>query len=259
MTICIAAIGTNEGKEYVIAATDKMLTNSLIGGSFEHPSPKFKIIGKKYIAMLAGNPLLFSELVNERISEGKDLKGVANNIKEAMKSKRLSRIDEEILGPLLADRKLISRALEKEIPNSYIDSILKAVAEFRLETAIILAGVEDHKASVLLISETGVHNFSEIGFHTIGTGDVEATNTLLFQQQSRETSVKETIYNVFKAKRNAEVAEGVGQLTDMIIIGEGKVIELNKEKIKILRQVYDKELKFGKNHKLLDGILNKDR
>ena len=256
MTVCIAAIGTKDGKEYVVAASDKMLTNSLIGGSFEHPTQKYKIINGKHIAMLAGNPLLFTELVSESALPKSSLKKIANDIKSSMKAKRLSHIEEEILGPFSLEKGVIGKVLEGEVPNRFMDSILDSIAKYRLDTLITLAGLENGKGQVLLISETGVHDFTEIGFNTIGSGDVEATNTLLFQQQHRGTPLMETIYNVYKAKKNAEVADGVGKLTDIIVIGANEIKEIDEEKIKILNKVYEDALEFGKSHKLLNEVFN---
>lgn len=256
MTVCIAAIGTENGEEYVVTASDKMLTNSLIGGSFEHPTQKYKIINEKFIAMLAGNPILFSELVTEDMPKNATLREVADNIKERMKEKRLTRINEEILGQFSIDREVVGRVLEGEVTNRYMDTILESIAKFRLDTVIILAGVEKKKGKVLLISETGVHDFTEIGFNTIGTGDVEATNTLLFQQQHRGAPLRETIYNVYKAKKNSEVADGVGRLTDLLVASQKEIREIDNGKIKTLFKVYERELKYGKNNKLLNKVID---
>lgn len=256
MTICIAAICTLEKKEYVVAITDKMLTNNVVGGGFEHPSPKYKILNGKYIAMLSGDPLIFPDLVPDEIPTGTNLKNFAIKVKDNMKATRLAKIDEEILSPFSTDRKMIGRALEKEIPNLYIDSLLKSIANFRLETEIILAGVENNKASVFYVSETGVRDLSDIGFESIGSGEVESTNTLLFQRQHRKTPLKEGVYNVFKAKRNAEAAEGVGVETDMIILNNSEHMVLSPEKIEALRNIYNEEMDFGKQHKALDTIIH---
>tara|TARA_Y100000310_G_scaffold83483_1_gene80155 strand:+ start:3514 stop:3735 length:222 start_codon:yes stop_codon:yes gene_type:complete len=61
MTICIAAIAKDNGKEYVVFSTDHMVTTAM--GSFEHSIIKYKEINKITVAMLAGNPLIFSDLI----------------------------------------------------------------------------------------------------------------------------------------------------------------------------------------------------
>ncbi|EMR74747.1 hypothetical protein MBGDF03_01155 [Thermoplasmatales archaeon SCGC AB-540-F20] len=62
MTICLAAIATENNMEHIVFATDHMVTTPV--GSFEHPSVKYKIINDKTIAMLAGNPIIFNDLVD---------------------------------------------------------------------------------------------------------------------------------------------------------------------------------------------------
>jgi hypothetical protein len=42
-------------------------------------------------------------------------------------------------------------------------------------------------------------------------------------QHTQSASLEETVYNVYEAKRASEVAPGVGKLTDMAIIRNGKI------------------------------------
>ncbi|MEA1864094.1 MAG: hypothetical protein U9N46_02675 [Euryarchaeota archaeon] len=53
--------------------------------------------------------------------------------------------------------------------------------------------------------------------------------------------------NVYKAKKNAEVSEGVGKETEMLVLGEGGVQQLSNEDLAILDTIYMKELQYGKN------------
>lgn len=217
------------------------------------------MVNGKIIAMLSGNPLLFSNLVPDKISKTNGIAGIANKIKENFKKTRLKTIDEEMLEPLLVNREFLIKAISEEIPNQYVDSMIDSVTKFRLDTAILLAGVENDRGSVIMVSETGVHDFGEIGFHGIGSGYTEAMNTLLFQQQHRECPLSETVYNVFKAKKNAEVSEGVGRWTDMLILSEDSQTVLSDEDLRKLSGVYEEELEFGKHHKALNDILNRGK
>lgn len=57
-----------------------------------------------------------------------------------------------------------------------------------------------------------------------------------------------TIYDVYKAKRNAEVSEGVGRNTDLVILRKGiGCTKLTKEDIKILDSIYEEELELGEH------------
>jgi len=63
-----------------------------------------------------------------------------------------------------------------------------------------------------------------------------------------------TLYNVYKAKRNAEVLEGVGRDTELLILSTRGRTKLNEKEINILSSIYSKELRFGKDHADLSNI-----
>ena len=65
---------------------------------------------------------------------------------------------------------------------------------------------------------------------------------------SKNDDLKTTLYNVYKAKKNAEAMEGVGKETDIGYLNENEIKMLNKENIKILDSIYNTELTYGKNH-----------
>jgi len=86
---------------------------------------------------------------------------------------------------------------------------------------------------------------------------MQALNTLLFQRHSKNDSLVPTVYNVYKAKRNAEVAIGVGRETDLLVLTQTKLYKIDGNLMKILARVYDKELQFGKTNKNINEALTK--
>ena len=66
MTICIAAIATENDSEYIVFSTDHMVTTYM--GQFEHSILKYVELNKNTVAMLAGQVLLFDDLV--KLSDG---------------------------------------------------------------------------------------------------------------------------------------------------------------------------------------------
>lgn len=144
--------------------------------------------------------------------------------------------------------------LKQQIVNEYQSNILKSITKARLNTAILLIGFEDNKAKISEISEAGIISFNQINFHTIGSGSIQAQNTLLFQKHSKNDDLKTTLYNVYKAKKNAEAMEGVGKETDIGYLNENKIKMLDKENIKILDDIYNTELTYGKNHEDLKKL-----
>ena len=67
MTICIAAIGRDEiGNEFIVFATDHMISIDNLG-QFEKTIEKHKKINDNTVAMLAGRPLFFNDLIISRV------------------------------------------------------------------------------------------------------------------------------------------------------------------------------------------------
>jgi hypothetical protein len=80
----------------------------------------------------------------------------------------------------------------------------------------------------------------------------------LFQKHSKNCELKSAIYNVYKAKRNAEVANGVGKETEVLVLDGNKLHPLCEDKLKVLEKIYDEELKHGTEHQDLNNIFPLD-
>lgn len=251
MTICIAAIAKENDSEYVVFATDHMITTNM--GQFEHSIVKYSELNKNTVAMLAGQALLFDDLVkinNDTISYEEIKKQLFDNFKE----KRKGIIENEIFDVFGIDQQFFIDSLRKQIPNGFISSILTKVSELRLKTKILLVGFVDSLAQITDIDEMGITDFRSMNFHAIGSGGIQAANTLLFQKHSKTDPLLITIYNVYKAKRNAEVSGGVGKETDLLVLGGDGVQQLSDDSIGILNKIYTDELQYGKNNSELDKI-----
>ncbi len=254
MTICIAAIGTGEkNKELIVFATDHMVSIGSLG-QFEKTIAKYKAINHNTVAMLSGNPLIFDALLDECCKNrnfDKIKKVIFNNISDI----KYDKVQKSILDIFKIDFDYIKEVLKGDIKNKIIDAILQSIAEYSLNTSIILIGFKNHIAQITEIREIGMIDFRDIEFGCIGSGAVQAMNTLLFQRHTKTDSLSTTLYNVYKAKKNAEVSVGVGEETDMVILTEKGVTKLNSTQIEVLRKIYDKELVYGKNHEKIKELV----
>lgn len=251
MTICIAAIAKDGGNESVVFATDHMVTT--MTGQFEHSMVKYKPLNKSTIAMLSGHALLFDE-ITEMPQGNLNYQEMKKQIFKNLKNKRDDIIEKEIFSVFGIDRKFFLNALEKEIPNPYVNSILEQVSNFKLNTNILLIGFDEGVAQISEINDKAIIDFRNMNFHAIGSGMVQASNTLLFQKHSKEGSLQETIYNVFKAKRNAEVMDGVGKETELLVLNKEGYFSLTEKELNTLSEIYEEELKYGKCHEKLKNI-----
>ncbi len=251
MTICISAIANEDRKEVVIFATDHMISTQI--GKFEHAIKKYKAVGKNSIAMLAGNTLLFNECLAE-VSPASSFFEVREKIFQNMNALRKKIVRNEVYNVYGIDDTFVKDALRQQVPNKYIDTILAKISEFRLGTQILLIGFHDEKAQICEITEDGIVDFRDIHFHAIGSGTIQAINTLLFQKHSQKCDVKAALYNVFKAKKNAEAAEGVGRETEILVFKNNRAHEVSATDLNTLQLIYDEELGFGKSHTKLNTL-----
>ena len=255
MTVCISSIGRyDSGEEVIVLGADKMLTNSYLEAQFEHPISKYKQIGNRYVCMLAGNPLIFDEIIKV-VSINDEYDEAMHKIQQNLLEMYYKRIERELLNTYKLTWSFVEEALKSQIENQYMDELMKKILEYNLGTDIMLTGFSGKESMISTISEARTDQFREIGFAVIGSGYTEATNTLLFQRQSRDTLLQETIYNVYKAKRNAEVSSGVGKESDFLIHTKDRIKSVGKEDLDILGNIYEEELEYGKKHKYLDELV----
>jgi hypothetical protein len=75
-----------------------------------------------------------------------------------------------------------------------------------------------------------------MGFGAIGSGGLHAAIRLALGQHTRTASLPETVFSVYQAKKAADVAPGVGKLTDLALIKEGNARFAAKELLDILER-----------------------
>jgi hypothetical protein len=98
------------------------------------------------------------------------------------------------------------------------------VMQHNLQTEALVAGVDDVGAHLFAVTHPGVLLALETtGYGAVGSGGLHAAVRLSLGQHNKVASLTDTVYNVYEAKKAAEVAPGVGKLTDLAIIKGGKV------------------------------------
>ncbi len=165
-------------------------------------------------------------------------------------------IQKELLDPLgVKYDDIIPETLKGLQINEIMLKIMDKITRFDLETSILLVGFDQNKeAQITEITQDSIADFRMFNFHAIGSGNMQAANTLLFQKHDRKEKLISTIYNVYKAKRNAEVLEGVGKETDLFVLGHEKGCQNLNEYLALLKGIYDSELSEGKLNPELSKI-----
>ena len=108
-------------------------------------------------------------------------------------------------------------------------------AETQMEPADLGRQVRDAK-----VVEEQVRLFDvDRGIYTaVGSGGVHAAVRLSLGQHNKVAPLLDTVYNVYEAKKAAEVAPGVGKMTDLAIIKNGKVSYAGKSLFDALEKAH---------------------
>lgn len=252
MTVCIAAI--NHKEKALVYASDRMVTSGYPPVEFEHPIPKTIKITSYCVALSAGNALLkmgLCQQVRSRIA-GKNLsiEEIAGLTRDSYQQFRLNRIEELVLKSRGLNLELFWREGVKLLPAGLYSEIQKSITLFDYEFSLIIAGVDAKGPSIYGLQNPGILDcFDSIGFHTIGSGRIHAFQSLISTYDPKE-SIEKTLYETYKAKKDAEIAPGVGKDVDLgLITQNGQCIDFTQDHIKIkdLEKFYENTQKTTKN------------
>lgn len=225
-------------------------------GQFEHSVEKYRKINSNTIAMLSGEALLFDDVLKGATEAG-NLDAITQRIHQNMIRIRDTRISKTIFEKFKIDFDFLKDLLKAPTHNDTVKEILSIIKKFKLGSAVLVVGFKDDLAQLIEVNEFNLVNTRDINFDAIGSGSVQALNTLLFQRHSKSNNLKATVYNVYKAKRNSEVAVGVGKETDLFVLfSSGRLHKVGDEDVKSLANIYAEEMICGKEHKDLKAVVS---
>ncbi len=230
MTVCVGALCDNG--QVVVVAADKMVTfGAPMNLQMEPPVlKKITKINDEAVALFSGSVADAEEIMS---ATKQQLKGMTNlptqNVAEAIKAAYIAlkqkRVQETILGPLLGADFAKFQVLLAQSPSSQtLQQILAMIMQHNMQTEALVAGVDGTGAHLFAVTHPGVLlPLETMGYGAVGSGGLHAAVRLSLGQQNKVASILDTVYNVYEAKKAAEVAPGVGKMTDLAIIKSGKV------------------------------------
>ncbi len=113
------------------------------------------------------------------------------------------------------------------------------VQRHSLQTTILVAGVDGAGAHIFNIEDPGaMSSFDRLGYHAIGSGHRHAVLKMVGMGQHKSMSLNETVFNVYCAKRVAELAPGVGQATSMKIVTADGITPLEQGTLEQMEPAY---------------------
>jgi hypothetical protein len=227
VTVCIAA-RASDGSIFCVA--DRMVT----AGDIEMESPVSKIFAMSNFlnVMPSDNDVaLHTEILLEtqtkilKIIEAKPtewplVKDMVDVYISTYDEKRQKLAERAFLTPLKLTHETFlekMRLMDKKIVARLTEDILN----FEMPAmSIIMAGRDPLGSHIYEVHNGDSGSFNTIGYAAIGAGARHANAHFMMSAQSGATSVAETLWNSYLAKKRAEVAPGVGRdATDIGMVG----------------------------------------
>ena len=226
MTVCVAALYGDGHDEPcgVVVASDRMVTAD--DSEFEQDTPKIHSLTETCFALSAGSALHQVELIravrtkvtgnrNPRVAE------VVEACKEQFVEMRRTIAEDKHLRPLGFDlRKFMSH--HDALAEGLALSLTRQLEHEELELDLLIAGVDAGGAHIYMVKDPGESLcFDAVGFCAIGSGERHAELIFMRSEYSPRLSIAETAFLVYQAKREAEMAPGVGsRYTDIGYIND---------------------------------------
>jgi ATP-dependent protease HslVU (ClpYQ) peptidase subunit len=243
VTLCMAAIcSDSKAGPLAVVAADRMVT---LGNfiEFEHTVPKMAPSTPFSVAMIAGDTLLGTSLARnvagEFVGAAPNTGDVAARLALRYVEMRRGELEHQILS--LRGLDLQSYYGGQQSLNGNITAMLdNQMAQFNLGIELLVAGVDAGGAHIYSIENPGQpeRQHDVIGYAAIGSGGIHALQAMIGFRHSPTTPLKETVFQVYAAKRRAEVAPGVGIDTDMAIISSNGTAILDEATLKKLKEMY---------------------
>jgi hypothetical protein len=231
MTVCIAAVCNvlPDRKPVVIAASDRMITIGEI--QYEPDQTKMIDLASQTIGLFAGDMQLHAGIVvrvKERIAEtlhenpaNISVAEIAKIYGEEFAYYRRLRAEREILIPrgLDFDRFLSRQATMAHYQVRDIDASLAA---YYIDSTAIIAGIDPTGAHIFRITNPGIVECMDTPFFACaGSGEWLATTQFMLARYDKTFAFTRALWLTFAAKAKSEIAGGVGERTDLVVISSG--------------------------------------
>ena len=230
MTVCVGAICDN-GKGAVLAADEMVTFGPPMNLQTEPPAfSKINSLTCESVYLFSGTvsdgEQVFVSSRAKAAGAGKQpVVQVAETVKVSYVEHKRKRIEETIIQPLLGTDFAGFRQLAGQSAGSQIlQQVLGMISLHNLQIDILISGFDDTGHHLFIVTHPGILQPADmLGFIAIGIGALHAAVSLSLAGQTKATRFAETVLNIYKAKKAAEVAPGVGRLTDMVILRNDKI------------------------------------
>jgi 20S proteasome alpha/beta subunit len=258
VTVCLAAACLWEDdidKQAIVLCTDLKMSGPL--GSAE-TALKQRTLGKAWYALTSGSEPEIEALIStlaDRFKEAEiiDESNISKIISDSLLSRKRQKSTELVMGKFaMSYDDFVQIGKDKLPPDIFRDAVFQ-IADLKLPEFII-AGFDGNFSLICQTSSSANVSIRE-GFAVIGEGGYLATAALLQREQSSVSSIPETLYNVYEAKRYAEKVPSVGKRTRISVLSKGGLKVVTAPGRRWLRERYKE---FGPQEINYEGLKMQD-
>jgi 20S proteasome alpha/beta subunit len=244
MTVCIAAIC--EGGDAIVLASDRFRWHPTAAIEAELDDPKFYFLSDSLALMGSGSSSTIEDVLRHFRAMPSNLNlstvEAAARFQDACQASRTRQIEtlysKRFLGLKFEDFKAV---VASGNPGSIALDLYNKTLNYDFGSILIVAGIDQDGPHVHLVDDGADVSHTEIGYSAIGTGGVLACVALARRAHRKSASLPEAIYNVYEAKKTAEMAKGVGITTDISVIRRGQSkLDLATSAIDCLGNIYER-------------------
>jgi len=242
MTQIIGAIC--DGGKTALAISDRMITTSDLSLSFEHEIPKIDKITSNCIALTAGSALIHAPIFsNVRAKlEGKSRPKISEVVDEFVnefQALRVKNMQNEIFSEVALTIQQFYK-MQQQLHDAVVMRLTDKMEKYRIDLHILIVGVDSEGGHIHLVRDPGTSiPFDALGFCCIGTGQRHADVTFAYRRYTPSLPLKRALFIAYEAKKRAEMAGGVGKLTDITIIDSEKCKFLSQNVVKELENAFN--------------------
>jgi len=232
MTVCIAAL-CSEGKSCVVGA-DRQITFPAMSLEYEHHDRKIDVLTSRCAVLSSGDSAVAAEVIEKtrqllKATNPSNIAQIAESLRDVYIAIHQERAENIVLKPRGFTLKEFKEKGAQLPPQAYT-TIDQTLFNFGLNLVeFLIVGDDSTGAHIFRVYYSGIAggNWLEwsdrLGQRAIGSGASHAAILLAIEGQHRDLSLYETLYNVYRAKKNSEIAPGVGNATDLAVISDGNI------------------------------------
>jgi hypothetical protein len=260
VTVCIATLfrwnyaAKGEPTDFGIGAitvSDRMITAADV--QYEPQQQKIAFFGKTLI-LVAGDIGIHSQAIRETQKEirGRELSphDITLIYGRAIQGINRRHAENEILAPLGLNTDTF-QAQQKDFSEAFVTMITSQLQNRRtVDTEALVVGSDGENAQIYSLDSYGADTCLDgVGFGAIGIGAWHAKSRLMQVGHVNTRIFAPTLASIFAAKKNAEIAPGVGSNTDINIVLKTGISPLwdyvNPELEKLYKKYTAEVSKFG--------------